>query len=492
MYYLSIGAQRIQGWLAATPKLDHLRGASHALAAITSKPDINEWRRSVGLADATICEQAGDVDGVVVLEHEDASTLEQAASHLLPHLGSQLPRVTWEGWLAEGSSFLSAFDRVDAGQAVRRYRWLPQPNDVPVLAQCDTCRSEPRAPSGDAEGPGADCAARVKYKDDARGLLAGIPGRWPRDFQDLARRGGRGPGATSKAIGRTDSRNHLALVKADGNKVGALFRELSRHEEQLPTLTSGAVADLDQATKAAVYTATSAITDEATTVKGAIAHYAAGDDVLVSVPAPNAWTFVNRLIADFEILQTTWHNRLKDDDPPQDIAKIVSDLIDQVSLGVGVVFTHETHPLADTFAIADQAERAAKQFAQGGHSAVAWVDLSAEGMAGVRQDSTWRQVVTRTQLMKDLDRTPEPCSAPTTLSETVMGLPPSARAQLGMVIRDAPEGATAAAVQSWCARRTTPVDPIADAAKAGNFDDLSSLLSRSRWWPSAAGEESET
>ena len=490
MHYVDIGARHVQGWLTATPKLDHLRGASAALRAEASAHTIQQWLTSTGSA-AALCASAGDKDGVVVLECSDAAAAHEAACELVAHLAERLPRVEWEGWSAEASTYLTAYAKAEGGAAdVRRYAWLPAGHEMPLIEQCEECRNEPRS-RGNSGGllNGADCRVRLANTANAQDILTVIPGEWPKDFQELARKGGLGPDAdpTAKSVGRKESRNHLALVKADGNKVGALFRAISEHEAELPTLVANAVKDLDEHTQSAVVLAAREVTAANAPVKGAIAHYVGGDDVLVSVPASSAWTFAGALIGAFEQLQGTWLKRLATDAPREEIAAKIRDLIDQVSLGVGVVFAHETHPLAETFALADQAMAAAKKAARGRHSASAWVDLTAEGMAGATRAGRWLQTVVGSKLRLELASGGDE----KTLTDQVMALPPSARAQLSLEIRDAStEAAAIASVVNWCQRRQPgTADHIAEAASAKRVDDIAALLSRARWWPLAAQEE---
>lgn len=490
MHYVDIGAQRVQTWLIATPKLDHLRGASAALASVTSAASIDAWLAAQKVP-ATRCQAAGDKDGVVVLECADADASAATASTLLRYLTAALPRVEWAGWSAEASTYLRAYTLAESrAPGVRRYRLLPSTFDVPVLEQCEECRQEARRRgSNGAVGQGADCHVRHAHAADGQTLLDVVPGEWPKDFQQLARLGGRFRGADKavRVVGRKDSTNHLALVKADGNKVGALFKAIGEHEADLPTLVRESVRDLDNATRDAVEAAARAVTDGGASVKGAIAHYVGGDDVLVTVPAASVWRFVAELVAHFEILHGTWLARLDSDAPRSEVRAKVTDLIEQVSLGVGVVIAHETHPLSDLVSMADDAMKAAKALRQGSASAVAWVDLTAEGMAGAQPGETWLQRVTGYTLRVELNHPGNPASD---LTAAIMALPPSARAQLGLEVRDAHDLDVAkAAVLTWCGRRDDEVTPIKDAAAAGRITEIAALLSRARWWPLAATEE---
>jgi DTW domain-containing protein YfiP len=65
--YLGVGAVRIQTWLAHTPKLTHLRGASQALHEYAANAAVQKWL-DAHAPTVTIEPSAGDVDGVVALD----------------------------------------------------------------------------------------------------------------------------------------------------------------------------------------------------------------------------------------------------------------------------------------------------------------------------------------------------------------------------------------------------------------------------------------
>lgn len=509
--YLDIGAQRIQSWIAATPKLDHLRGASRALkdrtAAGKSDPrqpgakatGITAWLASQpGLIGCEVATEAGEKDGIVVLRCPNMAKADAAAPQLLAHLQQELPRVEWAGWWVEAPTYLDAYLAQERGEpGVRRITGYPALYEVPVLEQCAGCRQEPRriTPEGSST-EGVDCGARTEARESPRDLLYGLPGRWPADFETLALRGGlaaRTQDGTAvrpapRALGRKDSRNHLALIKADGNKVGQLFRALSRHAHALPSLHGSAVADLNAHTQAAVHQAAWAISEADAEVKAALPHYVGGDDVLVSVPAALAWRFATELARAFEELRGTWLRQLDGDlagDGGPSVRAEVTALIEQVSLGIGMVFARADHPLAATLQVADAALDAAKHLPRGEVSGIAWVDLSAEGIAGARRGRTWTQYIPAAQARRELAEL-----ADDPVAEALFAVPPAGRARLAHVIRgaaNAAEANTRAAL--WCQNTGRP-DSLLKAVER-DAAALLPLLSRARWWPDVATEEDD-
>lgn len=492
-YFLDVGAVRVQDWILATPELDHLRGASLALAQVTSSAEITRrWLTGAGLTGCAIAAEAGDKDGVVVVTCPDAATAHHASLSLLRHLRTELPRVAWAGWWTEGASYLAAHLKADEdADDVHRITSFPNLYDLPVLDQCEGCRQEPKVGAGN----GRDCAARLRYAAPPEHLVHSVTGKWPATFDDLAARGGLGPagGGAAEALGRGDSRNHLALVKADGNKVGQVFAEIAHHAAALPELTLHAVSDLAEATTVAVERAAThpLVTDADAAVRGVLPHYVGGDDVLVSVPAARAWRFAAELGRQFDALRGTWRTRLARDLPSgadEELRRRLDDLIDQVSLGIGVVFARASYPIAAANKVADVALREAKRAAGGAYSAIAWVDLSAEGVAGARRpDGAWNQVISAREALSQLDANDPVAWAATA---DLFSVPPAGRARLAQELRESNDAGGAAIVAvDWCAatdrsvalRQLAASDPYA----------LLSLVSRARWWPTASVEEAK-
>lgn len=486
-YYLDLGAQRVQEWITATPELKLLRGASHALKTLTAAATVTGWLAADGLATCQVAEDAGEKDGVVVVEAPDEASARAASGALLARLRRALPRVQWAGWWVEENSYLEAHHRARAGDAaVRRVTSHPVPYDVPVLEQCPSCRQEPAGVK--AAGHGPDCAVRLANAEPPRDLMVNVDGRWPigLDFNEFAARGGLAPGneGRAEALGRTDSRNHLALVKADGNKIGQVFDEIARHADALPTMVAGAVNALNAATQAAVEEAARhpRVTDTNATLKGVIPHYVGGDDVLVSVPAPRAWRFAAQLAGSFELVRRDWRALLDADLPPgrdDAVRGRLLELIDEVSLGVGLVFAHSDHPLAASVRVADRALRAAKLETAGTASAIAWVDLTAEGLAGASFDRRWLQVIGRWAAQEQLDAPGARFPAEGALFE----VEPAGRARLYQVVREAlpDESLACERALAWC--RANGRSPHLEQLAQDDVLALLPLVSRARWWP---------
>lgn len=500
--FLDIGAVRIQSWLLRTPRLRLLRGASAALKALTStdttKSQLNAWGFQTV---AQVTPEAGDKDGVISLTVSDASAAPALARSFLAELHAQLPGLEWVAWWCEADSYLDALQLERAPSAsVSRMRVVPATYDVPILRQCSSCRAEaalvgtpPHLPGDEEELKvlGRDCWTR---NDSAFAQKDGwdeeVPGRWPKDADELARRGGLGPDAAPAVVGRKDSRNHLATICADGNRIGDLFTQLNSFAADVPTLAQYAVTDLTEFTRQAVVDAANASASSQATVMGVIPHLIGGDDVFVSVPAPSAWTFVAELSRSFGQLRDRWNGYVD-----RDLGSSLGDpqfrelrtAINQVSLGIGVAFAHSSHPIAETHELASRAERAAKKSTMGRASAVAWVDLTAGALADAVLAGSWVQVLGCDELRGELQPGLSTTTEVETLTGWVVGLNPSARAQLMMITRDAPTAAALAdAVKLWV-RRTRDDDPhngkVLELEHLLTKERLLPILSRARWWP---------
>ena len=165
-----------------------------------------------------------------------------------------------------------------------------------------------------------------------------------------------------------DTASQLALIYADGNRVGAFLSEAARAAR-----TGGrpAKADivpaLDGATLAAL---ADAIIGRFSgwSRPPVLANLAGGDDLLVSVPAIDAWPFVRTLLEAFgrHLEQRTrgWPGPVRDLLP---------------SMSAGLVFHHMTAPFSDVVRIAEEQLRMAKSARRGTEPAVAFLDLTADG-----------------------------------------------------------------------------------------------------------------
>lgn len=481
--YVVVSAVRITDWMVRTPELRLLRGASVALRERTASAGIE---RSLGLRAP---EDAGDVAGVVTVELEHSQDSEATADRLAKHLRGQLPAVEWEAWWAESEQgYVSAYLAYEAAAlagsrtgTVGRRSYLPATLDVPLAQSCDGCRKEPAdvtrkvyKPDGEAALLGLDCHVRHNTEESSG---VSIPGRPARDFGELAEKGGLSPTQRpAGSLGRKGSRNHLATIYADGNGVGGFMSALADNggqgsDDAFAGLRKRVVGAIDEATKAAVEAASSMISVSDQEVRPFITHYVGGDDILVSVPASLAWTYVLALAPAF---------RKHLDEMLKPFSALLTGSVaapaQKLSLGVGITFAHASHPFADTRNFALDAMKRAKKHVAGKEAVLSWLDLTAEDRVPL-----WRHA-TVSALHKD--------SAP-----AVFGLGPSARSVLSEFLRDLwpdPEQSQEPAreqIVAWAKRTGHEAFQEAFAAES-DLRVLADQLSRARWWPAVKLGES--
>lgn len=482
-YYAGIGAVRIQPWLAQTSsKLFLVRGASHLLSEGTGNARIAGWLRKKH-PKVRLAESAGDVAGVVALTSEDEGLLKTACEQLVAKLEQEIAGLQWSVWLVEADSYLDAYAKQHGKPA-----WLesfPALPELGLVRSCTYCGVETALRSinhGDEQGlAGISCLQRneaylqqekQRKEDDRWGKIAG---RWPKDFEQLARDGGTSRGVSEvDSVGRTSSRSHLATIAADGNGIGELFSQIAELGDG--ALRRQAVKELDEATNTAVIAAAEAClkTEDGgqsdVTVKVALPHYVGGDDVLVSVPAPFAWQFAVALGREFERLR----GRLLEL-APADAPKKLKDAIGRLGLGVGIAFAPLAHPIARTSELAHVALTSAKAATWGGESAIGWVDVTSAA------EQFFTITVAEAELeLSGADRQLEEQSK-TRRVNPVFLLAPTARGVLGTIMHanyDNPETKLA----NWCKRTGNNLGDITAA-------ELPAHLSRARWWPNVVEDE---
>ena len=274
--------------------------------------------------------------------------------------------------------------------------------------------------------------------------------------------------------------SQLALIDADGNRVGVFLSELARRGQgrrvdvvdALNTATAGCVA------RAAVacYADQPALRRDGVLRLPVLAHYIGGDDVSVSVPAPFAWRFVTELCRQFQSLLGP--------------ALKLPELREVPTLSAGMVFHHRSQPISDVVRLADRELRRAKDAVCGREAAVSFLDLTADGgeAAGDRvwtvaelgsADSDLVEVAgvpaaQRQQLLTLLRQ----CADPTFPADTVGETPPQALTRR-VAVMDIPV----------LRRITAALDRDApDLSTAAARARLRRYLDIARWWTSAVSE----
>ena len=455
--YVVIGAKRIQQWIARTPRLALTKGASHALTTRTSRDHLSgRLPEKLRLSD-----EVPDIAGVVVLESDEPVTGDVVDAALMA-VAEGLPGLEWNAWVHEADSYVEAYQATGGGQRCTRVRHrVPSVRRLPMLTECEGCHEESAevlvaVPEG-KDSYGADCVVRRKgFKEWKRDLEPREDGVVePEMFEHLTKL--EEPGETHhpvRAMGRRDADNHLALILADGNRMGDFFKKVAQlKDSQAHKALSKA---LDDATREAARQAREAVIDKMVNPKFCpdVLHYIGGDDVMASVAGRFAWLWAVTLAEAFE---SEFRSRVDEVCGTNTQFEEVREAAKQASLGVGMVFTHYKAPFAGARELAEEMEKIAKKTGKGEKSYIAWADTTADHKA------LERNVIDTERASRELRE-----------GHVLRGLGPSARSALKQEL-DAGRDAVA-----W-ARRTKR--DIVEYLGQSSEDQIRADLDRARWWP---------
>ena len=456
--YVVIGAKRIQQWIARTPRLALTKGASHALTTRTSRDHLSgRLPEELRLSD-----EVPDIAGVVVLESDKPVTGDVVDAALMA-VAEGLPGLEWNAWVHEADSYVEAYQAMGGGQRCTRVRHrVPSVRRLPMLTECEGCHEESAevlvaVPEG-KDSYGADCVVRRKgFKEWKRDLEPREDGVVePEMFEHLTKL--EEPGETDhpvRAMGRRDADNHLALILADGNRMGDFFKKVAQlKDSQAHKALSKA---LDDATREAARQAREAVIDKMVNPKFCpdVLHYIGGDDVMASVAGRFAWLWAVTLA---EVFESEFRRRVDEvcaNRGPQ--FQAVRTAAGRASLGVGMVFTHYKAPFAGARELAEEMEKIAKKTGKGEKSYIAWADTTVDHKA------LERNVINTERAFQELHG-----------GHVLRGLGSSAR---GVLKQELDAGRDAVA---WATRTKRG---IGEYLGQSSEDQIRADLDRARWWP---------
>lgn len=457
--YVVIGAKRIQQWIARTPRLALTKGASQALTSRTSRDYLSgRLPEELRLSD-----EAPDIAGVVVLE-SDEPVDDDVVDAALMVVAEGLPGLEWNAWVYKADSYVEAYQATGGGQRCTRVRHrVPSARRLPMLAECEGCREESAevlvaVPEG-KDSYGADCVVRreafKEWKDTLKPREDGVAE--PEMFEHLTKI--EEPGENDhpvRAMGRRDADNHLALILADGNRMGDFFKKVAQLKE--PQAHKALSKALDDATQEAARQAREAVIAKMVNPKFCpdVLHYIGGDDVMASVAGRFAWLWAVTLAKAFE---TEFQSRVKHFCEQNPRCGDLNVAASRASLGVGMVFTHYKAPFAGARELAEKMEKIAKKTGKGEKSYIAWADTTADHKA------LGRNVIDTERASRELRE-----------GHVLRGLGPSARGALKQEL-DAGRDAVA-----WATRtKRDIVEYLKDRCEDKNT--IRADLDRARWWP---------
>jgi hypothetical protein len=170
--------------------------------------------------------------------------------------------------------------------------------------------------------------------------------------------------AVAGRISADDKPTQVALIFADGNSVGAFLKDAVKagiaKEDIAPALEAATIGALAEAVRRRF---------AGWARLPVMAYLVGGDDLLVEVPAIDAWQFTWVLLAEFgrqieQTAQQRWHKLVPGKLP---------------SLSAGIVFRHYKAPFSDAVRLADEQLHAAKQATRGAAASVAFLDITSDG-----------------------------------------------------------------------------------------------------------------
>jgi hypothetical protein len=467
--YLDIGALRVQAYLTRSHRLRGRAGGSRHLAEVSS-------RYRAGADGAAVAEllgegaptgwnfnpEAGAVDGVVSLWCQGprpAEEVHDVADRVLRRLRTLWPGAQLHAVWGTGEIYVDAYrDAIRPRRARHEVTFSrPAADEFPLARPCQMCEQDA-------------AVARDRVVEETRELCLDCLRRGVHQSQ-----GGAGERAVLLQDLTLGDSTHLATVYMDGNAVGALFAGLQEQEQRDRMSRSLSIvmgAALDAAT-------------EALRRDGAqrLVHVQGGDDLLISLPAEQAWRFARQLLATFE---ATMESHLADLLGAGDASQLAARL-DRATSGVvtslpsaaaGVVVAHYLTPMATLVAAAQERLDEAKRDAAGRRSTVAWTDLTADGPSPPRWRRPWS--------LAELER------ADQTLSQ-LAGVPQSARHAVSRLIEPGRPALSWCRLAAYLDRldREDPVrmalQPLHDKVQeahdpAPGMDRLLDAVTIARWW----------
>lgn len=455
--YVVIGAKRIQQWIARTPRLALTKGASQALTTRTS----HDYLSGRLPEELRLSDEVPDIAGVVVLE-SDEPVADDVVDAALMVVAEGLPGLEWNAWVHEADSYVEAYQATGGGQRCTRIRHrVPSARRLPMLAECEGCHEESAevlvaVPEG-KDSYGADCVVRregfKQWKRDLKPREDGVAE--PEMFEHLTKL--EDPGEDDhpvRAMGRRDADNHLALILADGNRMGDFFKKVAQLKD--PQAHKALSKALDDATQKAAERARNDVMAAMVNPRYCpdVLHYIGGDDVMASVAGRFAWLWAVTLAKAFE---SEFRSRVNDACGTTPQFEEVREAAKQASLGVGMVFTHYKAPFAGARELAEEMEKIAKKTGKGEKSYIAWADTTADHKA------LGRNVIDTERASRELHE-----------GHVLRGLGPSARSALKQEL-DAGRDAVA-----WATRtRRDIVEYLGQSSE----DQIRADLDRARWWP---------
>lgn len=387
--YLDVAVVRIQSWLLRAPHLRGRRGASTMIREATDPDAVKVILTEIShLAERN--DKAGHIDGVVPLKltGDDDATVARVENHVIRYLREKLPSASLMSKRFDGDDTIAAH----ATLATFEHEWPPSVSEWVLGKQCDWCRSWPASkPATDNDNETvelcADCLLRHGYY---AGFATADPNgpQQPGTERDLINRWEGRSGSRARVpdyfdelakLGKSSDNTHLATIHADGNAVGLLTSKLRDQQQQGLATDFDLPSAIEHATWTGLLTALepmnrTVLSDGGVETLPIITHLVGGDDILVSVPAHEAWPFL-------DVMQTAFAEAMREVLVPAALHE------HSPTLSASVVFHHRTSQLSAAVDLAGELLDDAKKQHRGKRAAVAWQDITHDGPHVVQRPS---------------------------------------------------------------------------------------------------------
>lgn len=385
--YLDITMVRIQEYLDRSTKLWERRQGSHAIVAATNETAICD-----GLAGLEPHGEAGDADGKLHLMVTDEAKVPPARllDDVYTRLRLALPQAQFEAWWQQADTYTQAAEAAHASRASGvapsdRAGWtasLPAVCELPIAKRCEACATAAAVdsrpdPDGQRRWLCADCLMRqggrlAPWRSEGEALppvreqqlIAEVDGehrtklQLAKEFSELRPRW-EGDVVDDTPAGRAP---HHATIHFDGNSLGAFF-----HAVPDPGIRSTLSTAVTEAVWAALKRATVRCHDPRDRNLLVQPHIIGGDDLLVTVWAPRAWSFARQFTLTFNEALAKAH---KDHD--------LGDRVPVPTISGGIVIAPATFPFSQARTLAEGLLDNAKA-RHSGVSAFGWIDVTHDG-----------------------------------------------------------------------------------------------------------------
>lgn len=410
--FASVGVSRIQTHLARCRSLWGRRGASDALVRLTQSPQPDSPNQGSVVAEILqrhpevgINPDAPALDGEIALVGADPGQVAAAARAIVDRIQLELPAIDASIRIWHADTYADTFTI-----AADETNFVPPVSEYPPVRSCDECQTGDAtdtltSPTFPLQLSGLrvcrDCHTRAPRPGRQRTFTvpAGrdvIPNgfaaeRWllstinaelaPRqpleqlaDFGQLAQQIS---GGDSRH--HTNEGNHTALLFADANGLGGIFRALrwravNAHKDDRAAAVTDikkVSAAIKRATDRAMVDATLSIITDNDTKLPVIPHIRGGDDLLVSLPAPRAWAFTSAFLLN---LRTEFAK-------PDGVNSLVPAGLQQPTVSAGLVICKATFPFGIQVDLVNRLIADAKTSGGGRQWTITWLDVTAEGSA---------------------------------------------------------------------------------------------------------------